>query len=113
MEKEEDYLKNYIVGGETLACSLGASTYKLKVTNHNILLGGKKQANLSDGVGGFISHLFQHAAGQLHRPSCTPACSRWVAGKALVELDSNSGLLMTYMNVCPFEGIIRILDNGQ
>lgn len=106
---------SYVVEGAKLKCTFGAATSSLCLPDgHNIMLGGKKRANISDHVGGKNIMSFGSCKCSVPPPPCSMATMMpWITGKTDVLVDGQPALTKDSMTICSCGGVITIENDGQ
>lgn len=104
-----------VAEGATLECTLGTTTSKLQLPkSHDVLLKGKKQADISDSVGNVNIMPFGTCTRQSPPVPCTPTtCMKWVLFRPSHSIKNEPVLLDCCIIPCVLGGIIRIIDPGQ
>lgn len=107
--------ESYVVEGAKLKCSLGTTNSKLMMpTGHGVYIKGKKQANILDMKPMYNILPFCNCMKSAPPLPCTPLVAMpWLNGKLDVIIGSSGALIDKSTVVCPFGGIISIVDDGQ
>ncbi|MCL1981934.1 MAG: DUF4280 domain-containing protein [Clostridiales bacterium] len=105
----------YVVDGAQLECTMGAAPSTLSILPlHRVQLRGKNRANIGDCKP--FANISPFGACKVTSPPkpCTPACVKWLGGKADLLVDGEPALLKSGMLVCSAGGgMISIKDSGQ
>lgn len=105
----------YVVDGAQLECTMGVAPGTLAVLpQHRVQLKGKGRANILD-CKAFVNISSFGACTVTSPPKpCTPACVKWLGGKADFLVDGEPALLKSCKVVCSAGGgMISITDSGQ